>query len=62
VLKSRAAELKASSFTVVPEHKELQNIKLGTLTGHVGVAMLMSIVSQVLLDHISDQTHLSPSL
>jgi len=32
VLRSRANELKASSFTVVPEHTELRKIKLGEQT------------------------------
>ncbi|GAA5975418.1 hypothetical protein JCM5350_006473 [Sporobolomyces pararoseus] len=34
VLKSRAEELKASSFTVVPEHSEVRNIKLGLAGSH----------------------------
>ncbi|GAA5886902.1 hypothetical protein JCM16303_006754 [Sporobolomyces ruberrimus] len=34
VLRSRAEELKASSFTVVPEHPDVKNIKLGLAGSH----------------------------
>ncbi|ORY89056.1 FolC bifunctional protein [Leucosporidium creatinivorum] len=43
VLRSRAAELKAQSFTVVPEHPELANIKLGLAGLHQRTNASLSI-------------------
>ncbi|GAA5939415.1 tetrahydrofolate synthase [Sporobolomyces koalae] len=51
VLRSRAAELKASSFTVVPEHAQTSNIKLGLAGSHqrsnasLAVALVQAFLS-----------------
>ncbi|GAA6060839.1 hypothetical protein JCM10212_005257 [Sporobolomyces blumeae] len=51
VLRSRATELKASSFTVVPEHAQLRDIKLGLAGTHqrsnasLAVALVQTFLS-----------------
>ncbi|GAA6006148.1 hypothetical protein JCM11491_002049 [Sporobolomyces phaffii] len=68
VLRSRATELKASSFTVVPEHKELKNIKLGLAGSHqrsnasLALALVRAFLSSPRLPAAFSEQALAPSL
>ncbi|GAA5908446.1 hypothetical protein JCM8208_006198 [Rhodotorula glutinis] len=67
VLESRAKELKASSFTVIPEHPQLKNVKLGLAGVHqrsnasLALALVQSFLSSPRCPPAFSESYITPA-